>query len=184
MVSIQRMVLCLDSVSAVNFGGKLSAVDGNEHCLTLHKIANIYFYFPFYHKACEPAGPGFYPNAAYQARGSPKLAAKNVQAIHTSTNLGTLERDSHQDWLMGNCGSDQPGAPYYVKVPLIIFSFGLVHNNHIMCPTFYVNAFDNNFPADPSPNCVSGGRDVSPVPSNYFMGYRQPNKGYVAYLYS
>lgn len=77
---------------------------------------------------------------------------------------------------MGKCGTDQPGAPNQVT----LLSFGtLVHNNHIMCPTFYVNAFDNNFPADPSPNCVNEGRDLSPVPANYFMGYKQPNKGFV-----
>lgn len=115
---------------------------------------------------------------AYQARGSPKLAAKNVQAIHTSIDLGTAERDSHQDWLMGNCGIDQIGAPYRSAV------LGLVHNNHIMCPTFYVNAFENSFSAVPNLHCCNGGRNVFPIPANFSMGYRQPNKGYVAYSIS
>lgn len=33
--------------------------------------------------ACDPAGLGFNLNPLYQARGSPKLAARNVQTIHT-----------------------------------------------------------------------------------------------------
>lgn len=136
---------------------------------------NICIPFAIYKtEACEPAGPGFYPNQAYQDLGSPKLGAKNVQAIHTSTDLGTTERDSHQDWLMGKCGADQPGAPFQVT---LLSGGQLVHNNHLMCPTLYVDAFDNNFPAAASPNCDNEGRDVSPVPTNYFMGYKQPNKG-------
>lgn len=133
-------------------------------------------FFSYSCKACDPAGPLFYPNLIFQALGAPSAAAKNVQTIHTSTDLGTLERNSHQDWLMGHCGSSQPGAPVEVTV---VSGGKAVPNNHIMCPTFYVNAFDNIFAAAPNDGCGISLRDVSPVPSNYSMGYTQPNKGCV-----
>lgn len=161
------------------FHGKLDAIDGKLYfivsCVLSKPLCTLILIFSYL--ACEPAAPGFYPNPFYQSRGSPKLAAKNVQTIHTSINYGSLERDSHQDWLMGNCGADQPGAPYRKT----FISIGVEHDNHIMCPTFYVNAFENNFLAAPNDNCFNNGRDVSPVPTNFSMGYRQTNKGYAGY---
>lgn len=162
-----------------DFRGKLNAIDGKKlFASSSHADTNMLkrkiWFDPLLNVACDPAGPGFYPNPLYQARGSPKLAARNVQTIHTSPEFGTLERDSHQDWLMGICGIDQPGAPYKKN----ILSTGLEHDNHMMCPIFYVNSFENKFRAVVNDNCGSDARDVFPVPANYYMGYRQKDKGY------
>ncbi|EDS42481.1 triacylglycerol lipase [Culex quinquefasciatus] len=55
---------------------------------------------------CDPAGPGFDGPDTPLSILDPKLAARNVQCIHTSL-LGTTRRSCHQNWNMGNCGLRQ-----------------------------------------------------------------------------
>lgn len=58
---------------------------------------------------CDPAGPSF---PAYTSA-DPKLGAMESQCIHTAAGrLGTIERNCHQDWLMGDCGVLQPAEMY------------------------------------------------------------------------
>lgn len=80
--------------------------------------------------ACEPAGPGFDGTAKAK---DPKLAAKNVACINTSTDKGTSVYNCHQNFRMGKCGKSQPAAG---PRPL---------GNHGLCPYFYVKAFDFKF---------------------------------------
>lgn len=114
------------------------------------------------------------------------MAAQNVQVIHTSCDEGTLQRDAHQDWLMGDCGINQAAAanssfmqplqmPSKTSEPIYIpFS----RENHDMCPLFYLSAFENTFEAVVNPCCLGSNRDAAPAPSNYSMGYMQPDKGF------
>lgn len=122
--------------------------------------------------ACEPAGPLFFGDLAYDLRGPASLAAKNVQCIHTSVVYGTMARNCHQDWEMGNCGIDQAVA----KNSTIETNLGdtLQFRNHNACPLFYTEAFQHNFPAVNNRCCLAIHRAV---PSDFNMGYRQPNKG-------
>lgn len=48
--------------------------------------------------ACDSADPGF---LLYDLLFDSKLAAQNVQCIHTSIDAGTSIYNCHQDWLMG-----------------------------------------------------------------------------------
>lgn len=75
---------------------------------------------------------------------------------------------------MGHCGIDQPGAPY----KRTMLSAKLERDNHIMCATFYINAFENKFSAVLNGNCGISSRDVSPVPANYYMGICKRTKGW------
>ena len=96
-----------------------------------------------------------------------KSAAKNVQCIHTSYEMGThFYNACHQDWRMGNCGFSQ------------IASSDPPCNSHGLCPYMYVNAFDYNFIAIPKPKrCPSIAATPTIFPVNYRMGYLQPGKG-------
>lgn len=91
----------------------------------------------------------------------PMFAAKNVQCIHTSTDKGTTKRNCHQDWIMGECGKDQPAAS---DPP-----FG----NHGLCPHFYNSAFENDFCAVHKPKSCSSSRAVTTIPKKYKMGYME-----------
>lgn len=115
------------------------------------------------------------------------MAARNVQTIHTSVDYGTLERDSHQDWLMGDCGIDQPASPsgavplpfvfpQNIRLPVML---DYSRNNHIICPAFYINAFENKFLAVPNQRCGLGNKIADPIPEGFAMGYMQQNKEYV-----
>lgn len=129
----------------------------------------------------------FYPNPAMQARGSARLAAKNVQIIHTSVDEGTFERDGHQDWLMGDCGINQDAAPpssnetrrsyFQLVAEQTPFYVPLLRENHSTCPWFYISAFDHVFAAVRNRCCPRSARDA--WPRDYRMGYMQPNKGYI-----
>jgi hypothetical protein len=107
--------------------------------------------------ACDPAGPGF--DETSKAK-DPKLAAKNVACINTSTDKGTSKYNCHQNFRMGKCGKKQLSAG---PKPL---------GNHGMCPYFYNSAFNNVFEANNYYNCTS----KNPAPSSkgtIRMGYHQ-----------
>lgn len=137
--------------------------------------------------ACDPAGPLFYPDEEYQSRGPASAAAQNVQIIHTSCDEGTLVRDGHQDWLMGNCGIDQESSNTSSFLP---FDFPAIDNqrtptvyipfskeNHGACTKFYLSAFEHRFEAIENECCIRSRRDAVPAPDKFTMGYMQPNKG-------
>lgn len=86
-----------------------------------------------------------------------KLAALLVQCIHTnSIGYGTPKRDCHVDWNMGNCGNSQAASG---DPPL---------GSHGLCPYFYVNSFENDFPAIQKPfSCLAVN---PPPPQDFLMG--------------
>ena len=117
---------------------------------------------------CDMAGPAFDGNRLY-GRVDRRIAAKNVQCIHTSIDKGTrFTNTCHQNWKMGQCGMRQIGAQ---RPPL---------GSHGLCPIFYNSAFRNDFVAIPK-------RLVCPVgplemfrkpnyPKGYKMGYMESDK--------
>ncbi|XP_058826876.1 pancreatic lipase-related protein 2-like [Topomyia yanbarensis] len=107
---------------------------------------------------CEPAGPGFDSDTTTSVQ-NPQQAARNVQCIHTSSDIGTFRRECHQDWNMGNCGRDQPAAGAYPK------------GSHGLCPYFYNSAFSNEFRAIRKPNECFSFRAVRKWPPGFRMGY-------------
>ncbi|GAB0096073.1 hypothetical protein DMENIID0001_115310 [Sergentomyia squamirostris] len=107
---------------------------------------------------CDPAGPGFpdMPDA--------KNSAENVQCIHTSADLGTLTRNCHQNWNMGNCGQSQVAG---------LIDYRLSHG---LCPVFYNIAFKNTFRAVPRPfACLLSPKETQ-YPDNFKMGYMETRK--------
>lgn len=85
---------------------------------------------------CEPTAMGFPLTFLVDS----KQSSDRLQCVHTNSDgWGTLKRDCHMDWNMGNCGNSQPasGAP-----PL---------GSHGLCPYFYTNSFENDFPAIQKP---------------------------------
>lgn len=107
------------------------------------------------------AGPGF-DHLSIQP--DHRVAAQNVQCIHTSRDKGTRFYNCHQDWRLGNCGFAQIAAS---DPP-----FG----SHGLCPYMYVSAFENNFYAIDKPgSCQS--KLYAPVwPYKYKMGYMEARK--------
>lgn len=89
---------------------------------------------------CDPAGPGF--DGIMRGR-DPKLAAKNVACINTSTDKGTVIYNCHQNFRMGHCGSWQAAAG---PKPM---------GNHGLCPFFYNEAFDHQFVPNNFYKCTS-----------------------------
>ena len=108
-------------------------------------------------KVCDPAGPGF---DYVQTTRDPKLSAKNVQCIDTSTDKGTSVYNCHQNWRMGLCGIYQIGS---TSPPLM---------SHGLCPYFYTSAFQNDFNYLNSTTC-SNPRPALNLPLNYKMGYME-----------
>lgn len=106
------------------------------------------------------AGPGFdnRPQADH------RLAAQNVQCLHTSRDKGTRHYNCHQDWRLGNCGYSQDAA---ADPP-----FG----SHGLCPYFYVSAFDHDFFAVPQPNECTARAPAQFWPDKYKMGYLETRK--------
>ncbi|XP_055693097.1 pancreatic lipase-related protein 2-like [Lutzomyia longipalpis] len=120
---------------------------------------------------CDPAGPGFV------ATPDPRQAAENVQCVHTSVDLGTLDRRCHQDWNMGHCGLYQDAAKPTLRDT----------GNHATCPIFYNSAFRNDFKAIPMPlECLlPQALDIldfltltpcNNYPTGFKMGYMQRDK--------
>lgn len=106
--------------------------------------------------ACDPAGPGF----DNRRTADPKVAAKNVACINTSTDKGTRHYNCHQNFRMGLCGLSQLAAG---PQPL---------GNHGLCPYFYNAAFENVFKADNVYSCASN-RMANKLPENFRMGYME-----------
>lgn len=131
--------------------------------------------------ACDMAGPGF---DVFKME-DPKLAAKNVQCIHTSINAGTKQRNCHQNWLMGNCGYSQPAGNdlmgVYCSLTKSCPNETLL--NHNVCPYLYNSAFSHNFVANNYYNCSSK-RMARNLPVNFKMGYMEKRKKLVSKLIS
>ncbi|CAO1409365.1 unnamed protein product [Diamesa serratosioi] len=113
---------------------------------------------------CDPAGPGF---DGTLTTGDPKLAAKNVQCIHTSNDKGTIKRDCHQNWLMGYCGFFQFAAGAYPK------------GSHGLCPYFYNTAFKYDFLATNNTYGCYSARPTTVYPEFFRMGYNENRKNKV-----
>lgn len=113
---------------------------------------------------CDPAGPGF---DLRPGRKDPKLSAKNVMCINTSTDKGTRFKDCHQNWLMGYCGIHQAARQPYP------------YGNHGLCPAFYNSAFEYDFLATQNHDNCNVNHNLASFPTNYTMGYRQENKDQV-----
>lgn len=109
------------------------------------------------------AGPGFDGKPITDHR----LAAENVQCIHTSRDKGTRYSLCHQNWKMGNCGESQVAAS---DPP-----FG----SHGLCPYFYNAAFKNNFYAVEKPNACRSKVAASQWPKDFKMGYMEERKSLV-----
>ncbi|XP_053674282.1 uncharacterized protein LOC128724584 [Anopheles nili] len=107
--------------------------------------------------ACDPPGIGFDSNATHNSL-SVMDAAVEVQCIHTSSNIGTLQRVCHKDWLMGYCGWLQFGFK----------------SSHELCPDYYNAAFSYNFPATINPYLCPTTRAALLWPPGFKMGYFMP----------
>ncbi|XP_058822932.1 pancreatic triacylglycerol lipase-like [Topomyia yanbarensis] len=131
-----------------SFGAQLAFEAGRR--FGFKKLARI--------DACEPAGPGFDGDSDYSLL-DPKQAAKGVQCIHTSSNLGTHRRSCQTNWNMGKCGKEQVAAGPFPK------------GSHGLCPFFYNSAFTHNFYAVPMPKGCTSSRYTGCWPRGYKMGY-------------
>lgn len=127
--------------------------------------------------ACDMAGPGF----DFFHWEDPKKAAKNVQCIHTSFYAGTIERNCHQNWIMGDCGKSQPAAD-----DLMAMFCGITRScpnetlfSHNVCPYLYNSAFSHDFVANNYHNCSSH-RMAKNLPVNFKMGYMETRKKLVS----
>lgn len=109
------------------------------------------------------AGPGFDSRTDL---GDPKLAAKNVQCIHTSSDKGTNRRECHQNFMMGFCGQSQKAAGPFPK------------GSHGLCPYIFNSAFKHEFLAVPNPDKCSTKRESQWWPDKFKMGYMERRKGY------
>ncbi|XP_049540058.1 uncharacterized protein LOC125954092 [Anopheles darlingi] len=112
---------------------------------------------------CEPAGPGFDGDQKFRDL-DPRLAAKNVQCIHTSDNYGTRERNCHQNWNLGRCGKSQDAAGPYPK------------GSHGLCPYMYNSAFRHDFLAAPNKQNCPTKRLATHWPKGFRMGYFMDRK--------
>lgn len=106
------------------------------------------------------AGPGFDNKPTTDHR----LAAQNVQCIHTSRDKGTRFSLCNQNWKMGNCGKSQAAAsdpPY---------------GSHGLCPYFYNLAFRHPFYAIKKPQTCRSRIPASNWPKKFQMGYLEERK--------
>jgi len=136
--------------------------------------------------ACDPAGPIFdqlitvatvvppnllnnlLPKMLSPSEFNARFSAKYVQCIHTNGILldgtkigeGTTRRFCKTDIDMGNCGETQAAATDTIS-------------SHLLCPLFYMSAFDNDFKLiNKPPNCKN--QTYAPVVKNknLVMGLR------------
>lgn len=112
--------------------------------------------------ACDMAGPGF----DFRQQPDHKMAAKNVQCVHTSRDKGTRHMHCHQNWRMGNCGYTQDAAS---DPP-----FG----SHGLCPYMYVSAFEHEFYAVPQPSECIAKMPAIYWPEKFRMGYLENRTRY------
>lgn len=106
------------------------------------------------------AGPGFDNKPTSDHR----LAAQNVQCIHTSRDKGTRYSLCNQNWKMGNCGNSQiaAGRPPY--------------GSHGLCPYFYNASFRHPFYAVPKPKQCRSKVAALRWPKRFRMGYLEDRK--------
>jgi hypothetical protein len=117
---------------------------------------------------CDMAGMVFDANPLY-GNVDRRTAAKFVQCIHTSIDIGTTFTNScHQNWKMGQCGKQQIGAQY------------TPYRSHELCPVFYNSAFKNDFYAVPKQlTCLNEPKEelAKPqFPKTFKMGYMQDDR--------
>lgn len=106
------------------------------------------------------AGPGFDNKPTTDHR----LAAQNVQCIHTSRDKGTRFSLCNQNWKMGNCGISQDAAS---RPP---------YGSHGLCPYFYNLAFHHPFYAVSRPRQCRAKNEASRWPKKFRMGYLGEDK--------
>lgn len=104
---------------------------------------------------CDPAGPGF--EWTHRVK-DPKLAAKNVACINTSTDKGTSNYNCHQNFRLGSCGNWQAAAGPY---PL---------GSHGLCPYIYNLSFDHKFVPNNLYQCSSS-RPANITTEDVRLGY-------------
>lgn len=87
---------------------------------------------------CDSAGPGF----DRSSNANPRTAAHHSQCIHTNSKRhGTEERNCDQNWILGNCGQEQPAAGLEIHLihlsvsQIIIFIF-LIQTEATWIPWF------------------------------------------------
>lgn len=172
---IRITFICLDSVSVHELFWKRANVSLATLMLKLNKLTVIFCPLKFsiaiikcksHVIVCEPTSIGF----PIVFRPGFKNAAQNVQCIHTSAYLGTIVRDCHQDWNMGDCGISQVGGSERRVLaggrPKEFFGNG----SHGLCPVFYNIAFESSFPSIYKPLLCLPPRAATYV-ANFSMGY-------------
>ena len=109
---------------------------------------------------CDPSGPLF------KARTNHRIAAQNVQCLHTSADYGTKQRDNcHQNWFLGDCGNFQDS------------SYLSPFKSHGVCPTLYNAAFEHDFYAVAKGIYCKNADDLSITwPDGFKMGYMETRK--------
>lgn len=95
---------------------------------------------------CDPAAVGFdgflQGLLGFVRDRNPKLGAKNVACIDTSTFFGTQKYNCHQNFRMGNCFTQQPSSK------------SLSHS-HSLCTLYYRSSFENKIAPNNYWNCTS-----------------------------
>lgn len=135
-----------------SFGGQVALGVGRSVSSKMGLVNQVH--------VCEPTSIGF------PVTKDSKLSGTNVQCIHTnSLFFGTMKRDCHQDWNMGNCGMYQNPA---VNI-----------TSHLQCPLFYNSAFKNSFKAIAKPDECKLMATLGTYQDGYKMGLNEPtiNKG-------
>lgn len=157
--------------AAANFGyQKVKEIDGKAFDTFCQHLFKLNFF-----SACDLAGPAFDFRTSTK---NPQKAAKNVACIHTSALVGSIQRICHQDWMMGNCGRDQPAADFW-KWAYCSASPNCdssLHESHGLCPHFYNSAFKNDFVADNSLYKCGSQRKPKQVIDGFKMGYMESRK--------
>lgn len=120
---------------------------------------------------CEPTSLGF------PVTPDCKLSGLWVRGIHTnSRQMGTTNRNCHEDWNMGICGLYQ-SCPGLTELAIIDTQ------SHYLCVEYYVSALNNDFFAIPKPAyCTGGSADFSQFPQ-LKMGFRETRKPPVGEYY-
>lgn len=156
--------------AAANFGyQRVKEIDGEEGEKPNERNSTSLSF-----QVCEPAGPGF---DYRQSTKPPQSAAKNVQCIHTSVLAGTFHRSCHQDWMLGNCGRQQPASNVfmYYFCQMTRQCESSYHISHGLCPHYYNAAFKNDFVSSNVYNCGSL-RPPTVRLDGYKMGYTESRK--------
>lgn len=143
--------LCFEAGAQLGYP-QIDRIDACDPAGNFDKILmNFLFNFEF-------SGPGFDSN---KRSIDPKISAKHVTCINTSTDKGTNKYNCHVNFRMGKCGKSQPAAG---RRPM---------RDHGLCPYFYNSAFTNEFKPTKSHDCKSKNEAPS-IPKGFTMGYSRP----------